>query len=199
LLRNVKGTCIGMSESRTGITNGAEMQDCLMQTQLAAAPGNCASAKPAKSKQLSLFDANHNNGENFVVSADLVNHEFDSANARASSPGIAQEVGGKPLQRAAGLGAKLVGDLATSISREPGRRTAPLGRPEACFAGLEVTQQPPRDYLHRFVVGCWRQHPCCERATCRARACSRDSRYQPPLSYESRACEHTHTHAQMHT
>ncbi len=29
-------------------------------------------------------------------------HEFDSANARASSPGIAQEVGGKPLQRAAG-------------------------------------------------------------------------------------------------
>jgi hypothetical protein len=126
-------------------------------------------------------------------------HEFDSANARASSPGIAQEVGGKPLQRAAGLGGKLVGDLATSISREPGRRTAPLGRPEACFAGLEVTQQPPRDYLHRFVVGCWRQHPCCERATCRARACSRDSRYQPPLSYESRACEHTHTHAQMHT
>ena len=71
-------------------------------------------------------------------------HEFDSANARASSPGIAQEVGGKPLQRAAGLGAKLVGDLSsTSTSREPGRRTAPLGRPEACFAGLEVTQQPP--------------------------------------------------------
>jgi hypothetical protein len=70
-------------------------------------------------------------------------HEFDSANDRASSSGIAQDVGGKPLQRAAGLGAKHVGDLSTSTSRDTRRPTAPLRGPEACFAGLEVTQQPP--------------------------------------------------------
>jgi hypothetical protein len=67
---------------------------------------------------------------NVVYAVCLLRHTFDSANARASLPVFSKGSGGE-------------WDFPTSTSRDTRRPTAPLRGPEACFAGLEVTQQPP--------------------------------------------------------